>query len=162
MADMTLRYCAGISDDVAALPHPELLDRRTRRLARLGRLIPARAVVGARRREAQTAAAINGIFDHADVVLTPIAADAPPLLRDLPTDLLRSLRASNQGAWAMPWNLIGQPAVSIPAGLDTAGLPIAVQVCGRANDEATLLRLSHQIERAQPWAANVPTAIAER
>ncbi len=84
------------------------------------------------------------------------------MLRDLPTSgLLRSLRASSPGAWAMPWNLIGQPAVSIPAGLDTAGMPIAVQLCGRANDESTLLRLSQQIERARPWAANVPTAIAE-
>ena len=163
MADMTIRYLAGVSDDVAALPHPELLERRTRRLARLGRLIPPWTVVGARRREAQTAAAINQIFDHADVVLTPIAADAPPLVRELPTDgLLRSLRASNHGAWAMPWNLIGQPAVSIPAGLDAAGLPIAVQLCGRTDDEMTLLRLSQQIERAQPTAAAIPTAIAER
>ena len=161
MADMTVRYLAGISDDVTAMPHPELLERRTRHLARLGRLIPARAVAAARRREAQTAAAINEIFDHADVVLTPIAADAPPLLRELPTDgLVRSLRASNRGAWAMPWNVIGQPAVCVPAGLDAAGLPIAVQLCGRLDDEATLLRLSQQIERAQPWAATVPTAIA--
>src|SRR5215207_464474 len=106
---------------------------------------------------------INGIFDHADVVLTPIAADAPPLLRDLPADgLLGSLRASNHGAWAMPWNVIGQPAATVPVGLDRAGLPLAVQLCGRPHDEITLLRLAHQIERAQPTAKNTPTAIGGR
>ncbi len=163
MSDMTVRYLAGVSDDVAGLAHPEVLEQRTRRLARIGRLIPTRTLVAARRREAANAARINEVFDHADVVLTPIAADAPPLLRDLPAHgLYRSLRASNQGAWAMPWNLIGQPAATVPAGVDPAGLPLAVQLCGRPHDEATLLRVAHQLEQAQPPATGSPTAIAHR
>ncbi len=163
MADMSVRYLAGVRHDVAELPHPGRLELRTRRLARLGHLIPLRTVLAARRREVHTAAMINEIFDHADVALTPIAADAPPLLRDLPGDgLLRSLRASNHGAWAMPWNVIGQPAATVPVGLDHAGLPLAVQLCGRPNDELTLLRLAHQIERAQPTPKTTPSAIADR
>lgn len=163
MADMSIRYLAGVSHDVAELPHPDRLESRTRRLARLGQLIPARTVRSARRREVRTAATINEIFDHADVALTPIAADAPPLLRLLPADgLLRSLRTSNHAAWAMPWNVIGQPAATVPVGLDHAGLPLAVQLCGRPNDEITLLRLAHQIERAQPTTKTTPTAIADR
>src|SRR3954462_14165874 len=103
MADMSVRYLAGVSHDVAELPHPDRLEPRTRRLARLGQLMPTRTVLSACRREARTAAMINQIFDHADAVLTPIAADAPPLLRDLSTDgRLRLLRASNRGAWTMP------------------------------------------------------------
>ncbi len=164
MGDMTVRYLAGIADDVAALAQPERLELRTRRLARLGRAIPARSIRAARRREPEIAAGINAIFDHADVVLTPIAADAPPLLRELPAaGLLRSLRASNSGAWAMPWNVIGQPAATVPVGLDHAGLPLAVQLCGRPHDEATLLGLARQLEEAQPWAsAHPPTALIGR
>jgi amidase len=161
MGDMTIRYLAGIGDDVAALPHPDRLESRTRQLARVGRLIPTRAVIAARRREMRSAATINEIFEHADVALTPIAADAPPLLRDLPTSgLLRSLLASNRGAWAMPWNVIGQPAAAVPVGLDPAGLPLAVQLSGRPDDETTLLRLARQLEHAQPWANDTPTAIS--
>jgi amidase len=62
----------------------------------------------------------------------------------------------------MPWNVIGQPAATVPVGLDHAGLPLAVQLCGRPNDEVTLLRLAHQIERGQPTAKTTPTAIAYR
>ena len=40
-----------------------------------------------------------------------------------------SLRHSNVAAWAVPWNVIGQPAASIPAGFDTHGLPLSVQLC---------------------------------
>ena len=50
MADMSVRYLAGVSHDVADLPHPDRLELRTRRLARLGQLMPARTVLSARRR----------------------------------------------------------------------------------------------------------------
>lgn len=61
----------------------------------------------------------------------------------------------------MPWNVIGQPAATVPVGLEDAGLPLAVQLCGRPNDDITLLRFAHQIERAQPTAKTTPTAIAD-
>ena len=44
----------------------------------------------------------------------------------------------------------------MPAGFDGDGLPLAVQLCGRAGDELTLLRLSAQIEEARPWAGQRP------
>lgn len=157
MQDMTIRYLAAIADDVAALADPERLEHRTRRLARLGELLPDGVVAGARRRERRTAARVNRVFAQADVVLTPIAAGPPPLLVPLANrGLVRSLLASNRGAWAMPWNVVGQPAATVPAGVDGAGLPAAVQLCGAPGDEATVLGLAHQIERARPWAHRLP------
>jgi amidase len=44
----------------------------------------------------------------------------------------------------------------VPAGFDAAGLPLAVQLAGRPNDEATLLSLAAQIERERPWADRRP------
>ncbi|WP_078058494.1 amidase family protein [Mycolicibacter icosiumassiliensis] len=46
----------------------------------------------------------------------------------------------------------GQPAVSVPVGLSADGIPEAVHLVARANDEATLISLAAQIESVQPWA----------
>jgi amidase len=54
------------------------------------------------------------------------------------------------------WNLTGQPAAAVPAGPGSDGLPRAVQIVGRANDEATLLSLAGQIEAERPWADQRP------
>jgi amidase len=54
------------------------------------------------------------------------------------------------------WNVTGQPAASVPAGFTPDGLPLAVQLVGRANDEATVLAVSRQLETARPWADRRP------
>ncbi len=152
MRNTTVRYLAGVHHDATTIAHPERLARSTKRLARIGALIPHAAIARSRRAEPGLAASINQIFDDADIVLTPIAGAPPPLINDTsPRGVIRSLLASNNGAWAMPWNAIGQPAASVPAGLDAHGLPLAVQLCARPNDDSTMLRLAHQIETARPW-----------
>ena len=59
--------------------------------------------------------------------------------------------------YAVAWNHTGQPAASVPAGLSSEGLPLAVQIVGRPNDEATLLSLAAQLERERPWAQRRPS-----
>jgi amidase len=54
------------------------------------------------------------------------------------------------------FNVTGQPAASVPWGLDGDGLPLSVQLVGRPFDEATLLALSSQLEAARPWAQRRP------
>ena len=58
--------------------------------------------------------------------------------------------------YTAPFNVTGQPAVSVPAGFGAAGLPLGVQLVGRANDEATLLSLAGQIEAERLWADRRP------
>jgi amidase len=55
------------------------------------------------------------------------------------------------------FNVTGQPAISIPAGVGTDGLPLAVQLVGRVGAEDTLYSLAGQIEAAAPWAQRRPT-----
>jgi amidase len=54
-------------------------------------------------------------------------------------------------AWTALWNVTGNPAASVPAGLAPDGLPLAVQLVGRMGDEPTLLALAAQLERERPW-----------
>ena len=53
-------------------------------------------------------------------------------------------------------NLTGLPAISLPAGLTRAGLPVGLQLVGRAFDETTLLRLAHAYEHAVPENRRAP------
>ena len=48
-------------------------------------------------------------------------------------------------------NWTGQPAITVPVHWNAQGVPIGIQFMGRIGDEATLLRLAGQIERARPW-----------
>ena len=53
--------------------------------------------------------------------------------------------------------IVRVPAVTLPLHWTSAGLPVGVQLIGRYADEATLLRVSAQIEQAQPWFDRRPT-----
>jgi amidase len=58
------------------------------------------------------------------------------------------------------WNVTGQPAASVPAGLGRDGLPRGVQVVTRPSAEATLLSLAAQLEAERPWAQARPPGFA--
>jgi amidase len=105
----------------------------------------------------------GALMDRYDVLLTPtLAIRVPPangpysLLRDEELDPWVN-RLADACRYTMPANETGMPAISLPAGLDRDGLPIGVQLHGRAAREDLLLQLAAQVERAQPaWFATVP------
>jgi aspartyl-tRNA(Asn)/glutamyl-tRNA(Gln) amidotransferase subunit A len=55
------------------------------------------------------------------------------------------------------FNLTGQPALSLPCGMTSTGLPIGCQLAGRPLDEPTLLRVARAIERATDWHTARPS-----
>jgi aspartyl-tRNA(Asn)/glutamyl-tRNA(Gln) amidotransferase subunit A len=59
-------------------------------------------------------------------------------------------------AFTLPANLAGLPGLSVPCGFSAAGLPIGLQLIGRAFDEATLLRVGHAYEQATAWRGRRP------
>jgi len=58
-------------------------------------------------------------------------------------------------------NWTGQPAITIPIYWNESGVPIGIQFMGQIGDEATLIRLSAQIERQQPWIDRKPPICAD-
>jgi Asp-tRNA(Asn)/Glu-tRNA(Gln) amidotransferase A subunit family amidase len=54
------------------------------------------------------------------------------------------------------FNLTGQPAASVPCGFDAQGLPVGLQIVGRAYADATVLRAARAFEQLQPWADRRP------
>jgi amidase len=158
----TARYFRGFADEAAAMPHPERLSRRTKGFRRLGAAIPAAALARARAEEAANARAIATVFEHADVLMTPMFTRRP-----IPIGTYEGRGAlwtfNGYSRWVpfcAAFNHTGQPAASVPAGFTGDGFPLAVQLVGRPGDEATLLSLAAQIEAERPWADRIP-AFAE-
>ena len=123
---------------------------------RLGVGVPATEYVLARRqqraalREWQAALRLGvGV----DVVVSPTTAiTAPPAMRPGEGDAVRR-RLSR-----LPSRLsvVGAPAISVPCGFDSRGLPIGLSIAGRPFDEATVLRVASAYERATEWRALRP------
>jgi amidase len=56
----------------------------------------------------------------------------------------------------MPWNITGQPAISLPLHCTSEGLPVGVQLVADMGREDVLIRVAAQLEQAAPWAAQHP------
>jgi amidase len=156
------RYLRGAHDDAAALAHPARLERRTRAFAALGGLIPRAVLERSIAGEAKLKERLNLVFEGCDVLMTPAVAAPPPAIGRLQGR--GAVWTLNTVAGWVPyngvWNVTGQPAASVPAGFSPEGLPQAVQIVGRENDEATLLSLAAQLESARPWAQERPAEFA--
>jgi len=103
---------------------------------------------------------IAPFFRTYDVLLTPALAE-PPVKLGVIDMMSESLDAYRERLWRFtpftyPFNVTGQPAMSVPLAWSEEGLPIGVQFVGRYGDEATLFRLAAQLEAARPWADRRP------
>ncbi|MGH2760607.1 MAG: amidase [Actinomycetota bacterium] len=113
--------------------------------------------VEAQRTEANEAMA--DLFDRVDFVISATNPDVA-----YPAHVTISFKVGdvqvppqNNGALTIPANIVGNPAVSIPAGtLD--GLPVGLQVMGRHHEDALLLDLALTAERERPWPLVAPGA----
>ena len=152
------RYLNGVTVEVARVPHPDRLEPRTRQFARLGRLQGGPFLRSARRAEAKDARRILSIFDSCDVLVTPtIGEKSVEVGRWDGKGALRTLLGMSRAyPYCLPWNHLGNPAASVPAGFTTDGAPLSVQLVGRPNDEATLLSLAAQLESERRWADRLP------
>jgi aspartyl-tRNA(Asn)/glutamyl-tRNA(Gln) amidotransferase subunit A len=105
---------------------------------------------------------VQGWFEDADIVVTPtLARTALPIehgffdqveIDGQPVDTMRR-------AWypyTLPFNMTGNPAVSIPCGWTADGLPVGLQLVGRLGEDTRLLRAAALFEQAHPWVQRRP------
>jgi amidase len=110
---------------------------------------PRRAVVGGRVRRAA----------HADAHRAAAPARHAHA-RARRSDRRRSLRASQYALFTLPFNITGQPAISLPMHWNADGLPIGTQLVAPYGREDILLRVAAQLETARPWATRRPPVFA--
>jgi amidase len=95
-----------------------------------------------------------------DVILNPTLAKPPVqlgLLSLSPSNFAAYVKEVTEfGPYTALFNVTGQPSMSVPLSWSADGLPIGVMFSGRFGDEATLLRLASQLEKARPWAGKRP------
>jgi len=92
-------------------------------------------------------------FGSCDVIATP-TAPTPAFKLGEKTDNPLEMYLSD--IYTITANLAGVPAISLPCGLSSNGLPIGVQLIGRQFDEATLLRAAHNLEQALGFDSTPP------
>jgi aspartyl-tRNA(Asn)/glutamyl-tRNA(Gln) amidotransferase subunit A len=117
----------------------------------IGAYVRASDMVQAMRRRRMLAQATAAAMADVDAILLPTAPDAAPKLGELGPYF-----SNERPPYMRPFNLTGQPALSVCNGYDGAGLPLSLQIVGRPFDEATVLRIGHAYERATSWRERRP------
>lgn len=155
---ISARFLKGVAETVEEVPHPERLESRTRGFGRLGGILPEALYRKVMDRRPAEQARVNAIFDDHDVLVTPVmGGTALPVRRWEGKGALQTVLGMGRFyPYCVPWNHLGNPAMSVPFGFSPEGLPLAVQIIGRPGDEATLLSLAAQIEAERPWADRRP------
>ncbi len=91
------------------------------------------------------------VFDRVDLLAVPTTpVPAPSLDENNVQTTLTLLRFTN------PFNLTGLPAISVPCGYSSSGLPIGLQLVGRWWEEGTVLRAAHAYQQATDWHTRAP------
>jgi Asp-tRNA(Asn)/Glu-tRNA(Gln) amidotransferase A subunit family amidase len=106
--------------------------------------------------------ALENVLDRYDVIISPTLA-VPPVLNANDGNTRGPSEINGEAVdpligWCMtyPINFTGHPAISVPAGLTSDGLPVGLQIIGRRHAEETVLAVAAAFERMQPWFASYP------
>jgi amidase len=151
----------GVYETSLRFPDRSQFEPSTRQMAAAGhRLVPPRRRQALLAKRERTTARILGLWDDFDVLLTPgLAKTAIGAEGGFGKPLPMAVDLAGRFTPFTPiFNLTGQPALALPAGIGADGLPLSVQLVGRPGAEDLLYSVAGQIENAQPWAQLRPPA----
>ena len=118
----------------------------TRRRLLPGAFVSGPDYVQAQRRRRELIAAVEAAFAEVDVLLTASSMEAACRIDDH-----EAVERTYPRQARTPFNVTGHPAVALPAGLSSAGMPLSIQLIGRYFGDAALLGAAAGWERAHPW-----------
>lgn len=125
-----------------------------------GRATAGTTIAEATTRRLDFCGALRAMFRDCDMLLVPAMPVKVPTLAEMadygaePQRLLDILR------FTAPFDFSGSPALTFPAGFDSAGLPIALQLVGPHLSEAALFRAADAFQRVTDWHARRPPGFA--
>ncbi len=92
-------------------------------------------------------------FANVDAILAPTVPIPAPRMRVKVVEIDSHVEPVRSALIRLnrPQNVTGLPAITVPCGFTRTGLPIGIQIIGRAFDESTVLRLAHAYEEATQW-----------
>jgi aspartyl-tRNA(Asn)/glutamyl-tRNA(Gln) amidotransferase subunit A len=122
---------------------PKQFRPNLRGLIEEGLLLPAAAYVEAKKHQSNFRRDIQCAFKDVDIIVTPATPAPAPY----------GLGSTGDPLFNSPWSHSGLPTVVIPVGLSAAGLPVAIQLIGRAWDESTLLGIAKWCESVIGFSA---------
>ncbi|WP_306316934.1 MULTISPECIES: amidase [unclassified Streptomyces] len=124
-----------------------------------GRTLSAADVSRALRKAQEIGWRVGAAFEEYDVLLTPTLAHPTPRLGVLDTRRPETIyeHAAVRSAFTSVHNVTGMPAMSVPFGHDSDGLPLGVQFAA-VRGEGLLLAVAAQLEQAAPWDTDTPPA----
>lgn len=135
-------------------PLGHLYSEDVRRLLEGGLTLPAVDYVDAQRTRGLVQAEWQQILSTADVVVVPTLPTSAALRGATSVEINESYSESIMNSYvrlSCPANLTGLPALSVPCGADAQGLPLGLQIIGRAFDEATVIQVGAAFEVATTW-----------
>jgi aspartyl-tRNA(Asn)/glutamyl-tRNA(Gln) amidotransferase subunit A len=130
---------------------PELFGASLRYRIMGGSLLRAEDYVQAMRMRTVLTQAVQNVFADVDLIAVACNEPAGKLAPTSPQWMFE------QASYSTPFNVSGNPALSICNGFAEDGMPFSLQLAGRLFDEATVLRAGDAYERATPWRDRRPT-----
>jgi aspartyl-tRNA(Asn)/glutamyl-tRNA(Gln) amidotransferase subunit A len=97
-------------------------------------------------------------FERFDVLAAPTSPTTAFKIGEKTSDPLAMYLSD---VCTLPVNVAGLPGISVPCGFDGQGLPVGLQLIGKAFDEATLLRTAYTYEQATEWHRKRPKLAVE-
>ncbi|AEI09359.1 amidase [Corynebacterium resistens DSM 45100] len=146
-----VQFYAGIREEIARLDHPEWIEPRHKRTALMGAWTKPAAVQEWARRASERLGNIveKEVFGRYDLLLTPTVAGRPMKAGKLMKmgTIAAQLASLPSVAYTATWNVSGHPAIALPVGVGSDGLPVSVQlVASREGGEELLLDVAATLE----------------
>ena len=164
-----LNHCLGISSAVLVTEaaetlfshireRPEDIGADVRARLYLGAMTPAVDYIKAQRARAAYNKQLADAMNTYDLLLAPTAAVGAPRIDQEFVEIGGQMEnaLSLMSRLTRPFNLTGQPTISVPCGFTSDGMPIGMQLAGRMWEDSVVLRAAHAFEQATEWHSRRP------
>ncbi len=148
--------------DIISTEQLRELDHNNQVRLLMGSVVPAKAYQKAARLREALRKQILAALENVDALIMPTSSVPSTLIPEsaglgTKADVIAGFKGRR--GFTAPFNLANLPALSVNCGFTASGLPIGLQIAGRAFDETTLFRLAYAYEQATDWSERRPPGV---